>query len=171
MMNVDEMIAHAEMLSEAYDDRGRFRNTTDRIGSYRTVIVEGGYAFKAMLRNDRDPMNRAEWDFYASASDEMRAKLAKPLYLSRNGNVIVMEVLKVNVWGETPEMSTEVANMAKELHNVIIGDLHGGNFGTRSDGTMVVSDYGHILFEGCEEGIYNKTKLGLRMLRMLEVAA
>lgn len=146
-MNASEMVARAESLSMDYS-HGTFNRTSERRGASRTVIVEGGYAFKAVQNERYAGNNRVEWDFYHMTTDAIRAKLAKPLYISRNGNVIVMEAL--TPWRERNldferlgRYEREIDNLTRAEHGIdSIGDLHGGNWGIRDDGSVVVLDYG-----------------------------
>jgi hypothetical protein len=122
-------------------------------GCTRSVLIEGGYVFKAVHRLKDANQNRAEWDFYTMTTDEIRAKLAKPLYISRNGNIIVMEVLtpwysrkdpKGDVYGGLTQFEESLLNLTNSVHGLHIGDLHGGNWGIRADGTVLLLDYGSM---------------------------
>lgn len=148
-MNASEMIALAEKMSHEYTD-GRINNTSETAGAYREVFLHDQYAFKAVGRDCDIDTNRAEFDFYTMTTDEIRAKLAKPVYISRNGRVIVME--RVTPWRKAqPELSayktaSEIEAFVNKIHGCNIGDLHDGNFGIRDNGEIVVIDYGSIMY-------------------------
>src|SRR6185436_20732867 len=89
----EAMVARAEFLSEQYDAHGKFMLESDAQGCTRACIIEKGYAFKAVHKAKESDQNRSEWDFYTMTTDEIRALLAKPLYISKNGRVLVMEAL------------------------------------------------------------------------------
>ena len=123
-MNVDEMIANAERLSLSYTERGRYTGRSDACGSWRSVAYFDDYVVKSVQEaQDRDC--QMEWDFYVGTTDEVRAFLAKPLYISRNGRSIVMEKLKPMQWE----------------------DDKATNFGRRDDGTVVWLDYGNLIYD------------------------
>lgn len=148
-MNANEMIARAEFLSQHYED-GKFQERSPREGAYRACLVEDGYAFKA-VHNVRDVnANRAEWDFYAMTTDEIRAKLAKPVYISRNGLVIVMVAItpwrerKNGFEGNLSHWENELDELTKSTYGFNIGDTHGGNWGVDSEGNVLMLDYGSM---------------------------
>ena len=152
-MNANEMIARAEFLSQQYNGEGIYQMISGSSGCTRSVLIEGGYVFKAVHRTKDANQNRAEWDFYTMTTDEIRAKLAKPLYISRNGNIIVMEVLtpwysrkdpKGDVYGGLTQFEESLLNLTNSVHGFHMGDLHGGNWGIRADGTVVLLDYGSM---------------------------
>ena len=151
-MNAEEMIAHAESLSLDYTN-GMHNRVSKRAGLYRRVTVEGDYAFKAVHSEKDAEYNRAEWDFYTMTTDEIRAMLAKCVYISRNGNILVME--RCTPWYERSEhfdseplseIERELDRATEHAHGFVIGDLHGNNWGVREDGTVVVLDYGDVLY-------------------------
>lgn len=147
-MNANEMIARAEFLSLQYVD-DRYQMATKLSGCTRTVRIEGQYAFKAVFNAKNANQNRAEWDFYTMTTDQVRAKLAKPLYISRNGNIIVMEAL--TPWYDRSDddsclsrHETEIEAITRETHGFTMGDIHGENWGVRASGVVVLLDYGWI---------------------------
>lgn len=151
-MNANEMVDHAEYLSLQYVE-DRYQKITGSSGCSRSVTIEGEYAFKAVHNAKNANQNRAEWDFYLMTTDEVRAKLAKPVYISRNGNVIVMEVLTPwtdrtdrdgTKYGGLSRHETMIETLTNEAHGFAMADLHGGNWGIRPDNTVVLLDYGWI---------------------------
>jgi len=170
-MNAQQMIDHAEKLSKDYDPgTGRIRKRSNRSGLYRHTFVEGGYAFKAVGRDGDNTCNVAEWDFYCMTTDEIRKWLAKPVYISENGNVIVMEVLKVRqdmpdnkqrAWSERAGASERaLIRLVERTHNgLCLSDLHGGNWGEDQNGTLKCLDYGYIAYGAEHDGHYDKMTL------------
>ncbi len=160
-MNIDAMIVYAEYLSGQYKKANDGKNeiftmNSEKHGATRTCIISGNYAFKAVQVAKNAVENRSEWDFYAMTTDEIRAKLAKPLYISQNGRVIVMEVC--TGWYErTPAQRTTtgylepneeaVKLLVQNTHGFTLQDLHGNNWGVTSDGRAVVLDYGSVTWE------------------------
>jgi hypothetical protein len=163
-MNANEMIARAEFLSTQYDC-GTFQLGSDSAGAARKCIVEGEYAFKC-IKEERDAVqNCSEWDFYTMTTDSIRAMLAKPVYISRNGNVIVMEALIP--WRERNDPNEEkygyLSHWEKCLdedmsatYGFTIGDSHGGNWGIEADGTVVMLDYASLELQ-CTDWEWSKT--------------
>lgn len=151
-MNVEEMIARAEKMSEEYGTDGRFKHASNRGGLYRTVFLEGGYAFKAVWNVKDAATNRAEFDFYVMTTDDVRAKLCKPLYISQNGNVIVMQKVAPGIYDDDERDAEEEALSEQTLgaHNISIGDLHGNNWGRTPEGDAVAIDYGSLEWQSRE---------------------
>lgn len=142
-MNADEMIAHAEAMSLNYNENGWYQGDSGLNGCSRSVELRGGFAFKAVF-SARNRDNVAEWDFYTMTTDEVRQYLAKPVYISRNGRVIVMEELTVDI--AYSHIAKALVKATKKAHNFALYDLHSGNFGQRADGTVVCLDYGNVTF-------------------------
>lgn len=151
-MNVDEMIALANHMASEYNEYGRFKLTSKHSGVYRTVTLQDQYAFKAVTDAKDAGCNRSEFDFYCMTTDEIREKLARPVYLTQCGRVIVME--RVMPFKESEQrldwcassLESQMDKLVKTVHGVIIGDLHGGNFGVRANGDIVVVDYGSMFY-------------------------
>ena len=151
-MEINEMIARAEQMSHEYVD-GRFRNKTDHTGAFRSVQLVEQYAFKATTRQNQASVNWSEWDFYTMTTDEIRAKLCKPVYISQNGNVLVMERLerardsKTLPWDAVNNAATELDQMTEAQYGFCIGDLHGGNWGVTKSGLLLALDYGAMEYQ------------------------
>jgi len=175
------MIAKAEKLSLSYTDGEPDTRDIYREGCFRTCDIDGGFAFKIALTDTGTVCNRAEWDFYAMTTDDVREVLAKPRYISQNGKVIVLDCLTmrkdVGGYGTEPRnefdrqarvAADELLRVVRNAHKIGIRDLHEGNFG-RDDGTgkMVCTDYGALgqateyHDDGIATGEYSKCKLHL----------
>jgi len=150
-MNANEMIEMAERLSEAYSPEGHYRGDSNvSNGGWRAVLVKDQYAFKTVRRKaDRDC--QIEWDFYTMTTDNVRDCLAKPFYISRNGCTIVMEKLTVcldengSEWGDF-EPGCRVAEIIGSTYGIEVSDTKACNFGEREDGTVVMLDYGNLMY-------------------------
>jgi len=178
-MNVEQMIERAEKLSQEYTDGRPDTRDFKREGCYRTCNISGGFAFKLAINTSGIGCNRAEWDFYAMTTDDVRKVLAKPRYISRNGKVIVFDCLTMASdtgkygtpeRGEFVRMAEECADAVlsavRKAHNEGICDLHHHNFG-RDDGTgkMVCTDYGALAFRAeDDECVYNRDALHQAMI-------
>lgn len=172
-MNADQMIAHAEKLSTDYGENGRLKTRSNRSGLYRHTFVVDGYAFKVASIEGENDCNVAEWDFYSMTTDKVRKWLAKPLYITKNGNVIVMEVLKVKEDERTDESEwdwsckagkgeTKLRGIVEKAHNgLVLTDLHSGNWGEDPKGNLKCLDYGYIAYGAASKsgGQYDKMAL------------
>lgn len=160
-MNASEMVTHAEWLSEQYNEDGQYLHMTTSTGCSRSVQIESGFAFKAVHSAKYFAQNRSEWDFYHMTTDEIRAMLAKPLYISRNGRVIVMEALtpwyghKLRFTMDYDEIRAKLHILTDSAYGFKIGDLHGGNWGVRKDGTVIALDYAAIQWQA-QNWAYNQ---------------
>lgn len=151
-MNVNEMIAHAKFLASrftAVNDRcyqsfePEMRKEAPFSGCSRSVFLIDEYAFKVVHSDGYTYNNRAEWDFYATTTDDMRALLAKPLYITECGRVLVMEQLdRANARGTIPAYDNLCATQKLHYKGVILSDMHDGNFGVNKDGKVLLLDYG-----------------------------
>ena len=149
-MNVNEMIVLAERLSQSYDDKGFYNGSSTAAGGWRSVLVTSKYAFKTVrCKADRDC--QAEWDFYHMTTDAIRAFLSKPFYISHNGNTIVMEVLNVDLdsYGHavSDRLNAKLSPLMYKTYGFDFSDMKDLNVGQRDDGTVVMLDYGNILFD------------------------
>src|SRR6185436_9865260 len=93
--------------------------------------------------------NRSEWDFYTMTTDEIRAMLAKPLYISKNGNVLVMERLMPwhssdASYDEREKQENVLNNATVQAYGFVIGDFHGGNWGIHKDKRTLLLDYASL---------------------------
>lgn len=170
-MNINEMIAHAEMIATKYVDDGVLDlkyNGNNKSGCSRLCEVIDDYAFKAVHSSRNASQNRSEWDFYCMTTDAIRKMLAKPVYISRNGNVLVMERITPGIYEYG--FCDRIESATQEAHGFKITDLHNGNLGTTHDGRSVVCDYGSIEWKVSEsdpeyrkvfKGKYCKTRLGV----------
>lgn len=157
-MNADEMVVYAESLSERKD----IPASNNGSGAYRCCFLRGGYAFK-LSHQGEERANRAEYDFYAMTTDNIRRLLVKPLYISRNGAVIVMEQVKPHV--PYPDYLPFVDDLQHELRTTYgfgFSDMGMFNIGTREDGSMCVMDYGEMYWYGGDIG-YCKTQLAFHL--------
>lgn len=149
-MNAEQMIALAEEMSLDYSD-GYYQRSKgqDSDGLYRSVILRDGYAFKA-IKSTVNPDCIAEWDFYTLTTDEIRAMLAKPVYVSRNGRVIVVEEVRVGVYPDDEQALAELERSLRRLSKETYGFDYFCDFGTRNmgftqDGRAVMIDWANFL--------------------------
>ena len=160
-MNVEEMISFANELADAKDTNEARAVAGKRDprygygeGSYRSVFLIGDYAFKFVQQQRNVYMNRAEMDLYALAPDEIKEWLAKPLFITANSRVIVMERLKplrlvANAsYSASADTLDKLARQMFPLHDKYgttgaFSDMHYGNFGARGD-RAVLLDYGQV---------------------------
>tara|TARA_R110002094_G_scaffold219098_2_gene190929 strand:+ start:739 stop:1290 length:552 start_codon:yes stop_codon:yes gene_type:complete len=181
-VEIDQMIAQAEKLSLEYDGDEPKLGRTPKQGCFRTALIDGGFAFKLSISKNGVACNRAEWDFYAMTTDEMREFLAKPRYISRNGKVVVFDCLTMREdvgkpFSQAAEdfkqrayaFASELQKVMRRTHTVSMFDLHDGNFGV-DDGTdqMVCTDFGHFAFyadhcDATDKRGYTKDRLYLHL--------
>jgi len=138
------MVARAEFLSTEYNEDGSFKYDSEHSGLYRTVFLEGQFAFKAACRKKFACLNQSEYDFYTMTTDEIRVCLVKPLYISKNGRVIVMELVNPLGTESTLKVDQRLSNLMNNSYGFNLSDLHEKNWGVRQDGTVVVIDYGEM---------------------------
>jgi hypothetical protein len=81
---------HAEKLSRQYHPHGWYEGDYSVEGCTRQVSMWENVVFKAHS-NIVYCDNKLEWKFYNSSPSELREMCAKPLYISKNGRVLVME--------------------------------------------------------------------------------
>ncbi len=156
-----DLVTQAESLAANFKEDGSYNAPYSETakhpsGMYRFAIVENVVYKVAFGKNGRQ-CNQAEFDFYVMTTDSIRAKLAKPLYVSRNGNVIVMERLKMKENMNGPEYNAFISDCDKTRIELIaeindaygfrFKDSHDGNFGRNSNGDVVCSDYGSIAYD------------------------
>jgi len=147
-MNANEMVALAEELSLAYNDKGFSSADYDSCGSWRNVRLKDQYAFKS-VRQRNDPDCVLEWDTYIFIDERMRDFLAKPVYISRNGRTVVMDRLDTSIsCEESGKFEDRFCAALKECgYTFTIGDIKSANLGRRQDGTIVLLDYGNIGYD------------------------
>jgi len=68
-------------------------------GTTRTVLIGEKIVFKAVTNGSSTHCNIFEWELYSIVPDWARPHFCRPLYISRNGRVIVMERLATGVTG------------------------------------------------------------------------
>lgn len=150
-MNASEMIVLAEEFSKAYTSGGSSSQQYDACGAWRNVVLRDAFAFKS-VQNATDPDCVAEWDFYAMTTDEIRALISKPLYISKNGRTVVMERLQPLQWQDEDNEQyiatwKRLLRLIRATYKADLGDIKPSNFGKRSDGSVVMLDYGNIVFD------------------------
>ncbi len=124
-------------------------------GAYRKVILDTEVVYKLTRNGTRDVIaNRDEWNRYHAVPEEVRHLLAKPLYISDDGSVIVMERFRSTLKEHNPdnvkskdfeEMTArkfQAAGVDEDLAYRILWDCHYGNIGHKMDGTLALLDYG-----------------------------
>jgi hypothetical protein len=161
-MNVDQMIALAKELADCKGTsdaralvQSRYKGYGHGEGSYRSVFLIDDYAFKFVQQKRNVYMNRAEMDIYALAPDAIKEWLAKPLFITANSRVLVMERL-TSMYNAPRGVSADVAanaidSLSREIFPMhdkygtvsAFSDMHYGNFGARND-RAVLLDYGMI---------------------------
>lgn len=149
---------HAEQISRQYVD-GYFDGPRTVSGASRSVSMWDDVVFKAHIRQSCQD-NRREWDFYNGCTDELKTMCAKPLYISKNGRVIVMERVKSTIGSWFPDYQDCLAAL-REFNNKLVelidamngtddylisgaslcSDNHASNVGVTSDGVYKWIDY------------------------------
>jgi hypothetical protein len=130
---------------------GRRRHRADAKGATRWVMFFGDYVLKIEKgdSNFGDKSNRAEWDFYTVLTDDQRKLYAKPVYITENGKVLVMERITNRL--DAPRTAPDYGVLIDEIRDAfperarweVLADLHGNNVGWNSRiGRWQVLDYG-----------------------------
>jgi hypothetical protein len=166
-MNANEMVDLAERLSNSYNRNGYYDGDSSPgcTGGTRTVLIQDQYAFKMARTTAAAVANMVEWDFYAMTTDEIRAMLSHPFYISRNGNVVVMERLQTrdNPYNKVVQFIDELKAVVDLAHNIRLTDIWDFNCGMRQDGTILCLDYGELARYGFGMEKYEKMSLFERM--------
>jgi hypothetical protein len=147
----------AEKLSRMYRCN-EYSGPSSTAGSYRSVYMSGSVVFKAVTRPSCQD-NQREWKFYSESSDELKAMCVKPLYISENGRVIVMQRVVSTLLDDSKwYCDSNDRDDALETFNTIIGDMvrdehdehaawqalndnHGDNVGVTETGELLWIDY------------------------------
>jgi hypothetical protein len=163
-MNANEMVDLAERVSNEYTN-DCYTGSYDAAGGTRCVILRDQYAFKIASKSRNSDANRSEWDFYAMTTDNIRAMLSHPFYISHNGNVVVMERLQTrdNPYNKVVQFIDELKAIVDIAHNIRLADVWDFNCGMRQDGTILCLDYGELARYGYGMTKYEKMSLFERM--------
>lgn len=132
------------------------KDLLDASGSYRAVIFDGSIVFKLNWSGSRGDSNRTEWQNYHDLPEELRPYFAKPLYITPDSSVIVMERLP-KVLRDTREYDrceispVDVENDLVKLFESYmtdedpferyLWDVSSSNVGVRDDGSFALIDY------------------------------
>lgn len=123
-------------------------------GNYRAVIFDTDVVYKLVFGGKYQCSNRTEWDNYHDLPEPLKPMFAKPLYLSEDGSVLVMERIKHgSAYEHNPHCMDrhDVADIytkqfaacgiSADDANRWLWDVRRSNFGFRENGSVVMFDY------------------------------
>ncbi len=162
----DKIKSHAEKLSrqysEGYSGSMCYSGPSEFSGCYRSVSMWDTVVFKAhILKTTTYECNRREWEFYHEATAELQAMCVKPVYISKNGRVLVMERVEDTIrrwysnrgldhYDALVEFNDDLRRLIDEMNGTedyeksgkgMCRDNHAGNIGVTSDGELKWLDY------------------------------